>query len=205
MKYYIQNNTHNTAHIFNGIGCYCGLHEAEGFEKERFSVMENLNGREVCHECIASAPKHLAKQHVKNVKRQKPVKKKKPKRVSQVFRLPRHSEKPDTVNFNHKDWPISVKTGKRMSYEFIASDKFLASFDWRRVRMAALANTEGRCECCGATSGDGALLNVDHVMPRKYYPQFALSLSNLQILCVDCNVGKGNDFMIHWKSLKTDK
>lgn len=121
--------------------------------------------------------------------------------VSQVERLPRFSEKPETVDYNSQSWPVSVKTGRRMSYNYIISTGFLKCFDWLRIRMAALANTDGRCECCGASAKDGVMLNVDHVKPRKEYPQLALSLHNLQVLCHDCNFGKGNDFHIHWKSI----
>lgn len=128
-------------------------------------------------------------------------KRRKQRLVSQVERLPRFSERPDSVDHNHPSWPVSVKTGRKMSYGFIASPGFLRGFDWLRIRMAALANTEGRCECCGASAKDGVMLNVDHVKPRKEYPQLALSLHNLQVLCHDCNFGKGNDFHIHWKSI----
>ena len=101
---------------------------------------------------------------------------------------------------NYSNWPKFID-GQRMNYKFIASGNFLKTFEWLRLRMTALANSEGRCECCGASAKDGVQLNVDHVMPRKKFPHLALELSNLQILCHDCNYGKGNDFMIHWKSI----
>ena len=49
-----------------------------------------------------------------------------------------------------------------------------------------------RCQACGASPSDGAVLNVDHIQPRLLFPELALHLENLQVLCGDCNEGKGN-------------
>lgn len=43
------------------------------------------------------------------------------------------------------------------------------------------------------------LLNVDHVKPRKFYPELALDLDNLQVLCALCNHGKGNSDATDWR------
>lgn len=53
--------------------------------------------------------------------------------------------------------------------------------------------------CCGATPATGAVMNVDHIKPRKLYPHLALDVDNLQILCSDCNHGKGNWDMTDWR------
>lgn len=82
---------------------------------------------------------------------------------------------------------------------FIASDAFLSTYEWRRVRMVALKKYGARCQCCGASPVDGAVMNVDHIKPRKLFPQLALDVDNLQILCHDCNHGKGNWDMTDWR------
>ncbi len=74
------------------------------------------------------------------------------------------------------------------------SDEFLRSFEWRRLRMDVLQRRGARCECCGRTAKDGVRINVDHIKPRKRYPHLALTPSNLQVLCDDCNHGKGNKY-----------
>lgn len=79
------------------------------------------------------------------------------------------------------------------------SDAFLASYEWRKVRMQALKKHGARCQCCGATPADGAVMNVDHIKPRALYPSLALSLDNLQVLCGACNHGKGNWDMTDWR------
>ncbi len=83
---------------------------------------------------------------------------------------------------------------------FLSSDKFLSSFAWRQVRMKALIKHGRRCLCCGASPADGAVMNVDHVKPRKLFPELALDVDNLQVLCHDCNHGKGNWDQTDWRS-----
>jgi len=79
------------------------------------------------------------------------------------------------------------------------SPKFLASYEWRKVRMQALKKYGPRCMCCGATPATGAIMNVDHIKPRKLFPELALDVNNLQILCHDCNHGKGNWDQTDWR------
>lgn len=83
--------------------------------------------------------------------------------------------------------------------KFVASDQFLSSFEWRRVRMMALKKYGPVCMCCGASPLTGAVMNVDHIKPRKLFPQLALDVDNLQILCHECNHGKGNWDMTDWR------
>lgn len=82
----------------------------------------------------------------------------------------------------------------------VTSKEFLESFEWRRLRMQALKKYSPRCMCCGATPKDGAVMNVDHIKPRKLFPTLALDINNLQILCHECNHGKGNWDQTDWRS-----
>lgn len=72
------------------------------------------------------------------------------------------------------------------------ADDFLASKAWKRARIRALTRHGSRCQACGTTPQDGARLNVDHIKPRRLFPALALDDDNLQVLCGDCNEGKGN-------------
>ena len=83
--------------------------------------------------------------------------------------------------------------------DFVKSNAFLSSYEWRRVRMEALKMYGGRCQCCGASPATGAVLNVDHIKPRKKYPHLALNVDNLQVLCGACNHGKGNWDETDWR------
>ena len=66
--------------------------------------------------------------------------------------------------------------------------------------MQALKKYGARCMCCGATPAGGAVMNVDHIKPRKLFPDLALDINNLQILCHDCNHGKGNWDQTDWRN-----
>lgn len=84
-----------------------------------------------------------------------------------------------------------------------ASDAFLRSYEWRRLRMVVIKERGARCECCGRTPKDGIGINVDHIKPRKHHPELALVKSNLQVLCGDCNHGKGNWDDTDWRPEST--
>jgi hypothetical protein len=84
--------------------------------------------------------------------------------------------------------------------DFVISNDFLRSYEWRKVRYEALKNNNGTCELCGRGKPHGVLLHVDHIKPRRTHPHLALELSNLQVLCEECNHGKGNWDDTDWRS-----
>lgn len=73
----------------------------------------------------------------------------------------------------------------------MSPDEFYASWEWKRVRYEALKRYGARCMLCGAKAEDGARICVDHIKPRSKYPLLQLDVNNLQVLCNDCNMGKG--------------
>ena len=77
---------------------------------------------------------------------------------------------------------------------------------WRLLRYQALRRAGGRCECCGATpQSSGEPLHVDHIKPKSIHPDLALELSNLQVLCADCNIGKGNWDETNWRAMREEE
>lgn len=95
--------------------------------------------------------------------------------------VPKASKKPRSVNPEKK----SKRNG---------SASFYSSWEWKRARYDALSKFGRRCMCCGwkPEDGGGNHLCVDHIKPRRHYPELALDVNNLQILCNDCNMGKGS-------------
>lgn len=77
---------------------------------------------------------------------------------------------------------------------------FYQSKAWATVRYAALMKHGARCQCCGASAADGATMHVDHIKPRSKFPDLALELSNLQVLCELCNVAKSNIDQTDWSA-----
>ncbi len=81
----------------------------------------------------------------------------------------------------------------------VMSVEFLSTYEWRRLRMVVLTKRGAKCECCGQTPLDGVVMHVDHIKPRRLFPELALDENNLQILCEICNHGKGNWDQTDWR------
>lgn len=81
---------------------------------------------------------------------------------------------------------------------------FLTSYAWRILRMQALKLYGPVCMCCGDSPSNGAVMNVDHIKPRKHFPNLALKIDNLQILCGACNQGKCNWDETDWRPTEPD-
>ncbi len=79
-------------------------------------------------------------------------------------------------------------------------ENFYRSLAWRQLRYLALKNSGGGCNCCGAQASQGAILHVDHIKPISKFPELRLSLDNVQVLCEDCNVGKGSWDQTDWRA-----
>jgi len=59
----------------------------------------------------------------------------------------------------------------------------------RKLRYSILERDGFRCNACGMSASDGAILHVDHRI--AVVNGGTNDLSNLQTLCSDCNLGKG--------------
>lgn len=79
------------------------------------------------------------------------------------------------------------------------SNVFYQSPEWQRLRYQALRVYKNFCQCCGRKRSEKLSLHVDHIIPRSIRPELALELSNLQILCEDCNMGKFNVDGTDWR------
>ena len=78
--------------------------------------------------------------------------------------------------------------------------QFYSSLAWKRLRYRVLQERGLKCECCGATKDDARLvMNVDHIKPIKTHWNLRLEMDNLQVLCSDCNRGKGSADQTDWR------
>lgn len=84
--------------------------------------------------------------------------------------------------------------GKRRRSTDFSQDK-----RWLRVRYEVLARDGAKCACCGSTAADGKVMHVDHIKPFSKAPELIYDASNLQVLCADCNIGKGNRDATDWR------
>lgn len=62
---------------------------------------------------------------------------------------------------------------------------------WLQTRYEVLKR-QPNCVLCGRGRAQGVTLHVDHIKPKSLYPDLAFDLDNLQTLCEECNMGKGN-------------
>jgi HNH endonuclease len=97
-------------------------------------------------------------------------------------------------------WPLRRR--RSVPIEWPTADEFYRSHGWRRLRVDALEGNRERygtltCECC-LTMAAGQW-HVDHIRPRSSHPELALEPANLQVLCEDCNVGKGARYATDWR------
>jgi hypothetical protein len=96
-------------------------------------------------------------------------------------------------------WPLRARPQEPA---WPAADAFYRSQRWRRLRIDALEANRARhgalcCECC--RTGASERWHVDHIRPRSSHPALALEPTNLQVLCADCNRGKGTRYATDWR------
>jgi hypothetical protein len=68
-------------------------------------------------------------------------------------------------------------------------DSFYTSKAWLSVRYDLIISSKKECSLCGSKEKP---FHVDHIKPRSKNPELELNISNLQILCAACNIGKSN-------------
>lgn len=74
---------------------------------------------------------------------------------------------------------------------------FYESWDWKKARYQVLQKYGPTCMLCGSTRQDLDLdgykvrIVVDHIKPLHKHWELRLDPNNLQVLCHDCNKGKG--------------
>jgi len=92
-----------------------------------------------------------------------------------------------------------LKLSKAQHIEFFTSD------EWRKLRVRVLEKYDCSCMMCGRSpKHHRIIIHVDHIKPRSKYPELALEFNNLQLLCEDCNIGKGNRYETDWRPDQLD-
>ena len=91
-----------------------------------------------------------------------------------------------------------IRTKRALHAPSVETKKaFYRSWEWRTLRMEVLKTLGHRCQACGATPNDRTLAGeavkivVDHIKPLSKFWHLRLERSNLQVLCDECNMGKG--------------
>lgn len=96
----------------------------------------------------------------------------------------------------------SIRTAVRVQKSGKKPDQyknFYNSWDWAQLRYEAIKKYGPVCMVCGASKADGAVINVDHIKPTRFFWDQRLDPNNLQILCALCNKGKSNKDTTDWR------
>lgn len=153
-------------------GMQCAMRRAvKDLEKERkVSMSQEARQREFNEKAIKAEQKKAAKLRVK---------------------LEKNEARLSTLLARVADNPEITKKGKRRDFYY--------SEVWRALRFKVLKKSSGCCCLCGNGPEPGKPLHVDHIKPRSLYPHLELEENNLQVLCYDCNLGKGNTDDTDWR------
>lgn len=89
------------------------------------------------------------------------------------------------------EFSLSKRTLNKMhsSAQMKYGDSFYTSRQWLALRYQAIMKYGRVCMLCRASNIE---IHVDHIKPRSKFPHLELDINNLQVLCRECNLGKGN-------------
>jgi hypothetical protein len=77
--------------------------------------------------------------------------------------------------------------------------QFYSSPEWDMLRKQVIKQKGKVCAECGRRITQNSDITVDHIKPRSRYPESALKLENLRVLCRSCNSKKGSrEFEEYW-------
>lgn len=105
-----------------------------------------------------------------------------------VVALKAHPSKPICklcLHFQKNPKPPERHDGKKKNKKEV---DFYKSWDWKKLRYETLKKYGAMCMLCGS---DYRIV-VDHIKPRSRFPELELDPDNMQVLCNECNMGKGN-------------
>ena len=124
-------------------------------------------------------------------------------RVSKAFKENRGSKPKKSRRSKRRE--LAKKKRQEAEKEF-TGDNFYTSKEWRRLRYRVLCKYQAKCMCCGRSPKiHGVALHVDHIVPKSKNPKLQLVFENMQILCQDCNLGKGNLDATDWRPTEDEE
>lgn len=103
----------------------------------------------------------------------------------------------------HLNGSGKAPSGNARSSEIRSDHEFYASWEWAQLRYEVLKKHGPRCMLCGVDSRTHKIV-VDHIKPRKLHPELELEFNNMQVLCDQCNRGKGRHDDTDWRDLNDE-
>jgi len=66
--------------------------------------------------------------------------------------------------------------------------------DFRKLKPELLEKVNNKCVYCGVKLYEPMMANIAHFYPKSIYPNLALDMNNMLILCPVCHMKKSNNF-----------
>jgi len=105
-----------------------------------------------------------------------------------------------TSMIKFKDIPEYIENGTKTELTEDEKDILSKSIDEKNtvkpgIRWQVFERDDFKCVACGVSAADGAILHVDHIIPRSKGGKDIID--NYQTLCHSCNIGKSNKSQIN--------
>jgi 5-methylcytosine-specific restriction endonuclease McrA len=168
--------------------------EPKNKEIEKYLLDNYIPFQDVRAFCLASIEASIVTEN-------KDTEQKTSRKIKSTLPCPTLNKK--TINRTNKIKPTGYKQKSKKS-EIVNCDNIYDTWTWKDLRYQALSLHGRRCMSCGKSprKDNSVVLHVDHIKPVIKHPELALDINNLQVLCGDCNQGKGywdeTDFRKSW-------
>jgi HNH endonuclease len=173
---------------YNGTGYWSKLHTGRGFSSGPLLTGMSLTDAHAARIRAENEKRQARQENRKQAKHDKTV----DKRV-QHFKCA--AEKIKEIKARQAKRRVD-SDGYPIYHAGMTGTLFYKTREWKKLRYTAIEKHGRTCACCGA---HGGMIHVDHIKPRSKWPELELVLDNLQVLCEDCNIGKGADFHTDWR------
>ena len=85
-----------------------------------------------------------------------------------------------------------VELAEKRKQQIEEAEQFYSSPEWYLVRKQVIQENGKICAECHRKISRNDDVTVDHIKPRIRYPDLALTMNNLRVLCRSCNSRKGD-------------
>jgi len=87
---------------------------------------------------------------------------------------------------------LIIELAQKRKEELEEARRFYQSAEWRLLRTKIIKSHQNVCRICRKKLTEKGDVTIDHVLPRSKFPESALDIANLQVLCRSCNSSKSN-------------
>jgi 5-methylcytosine-specific restriction endonuclease McrA len=165
------------AHLWNGKDTVCRMWSGGSLNRRKYECSDNLkDAQNICKVCRS-------------------LEKRKPDRLI-VRHPPQSKAEGDGVLINQ-----STTTRQNWSREqwrnFMQTEEWLQ--EYRKIRYRTFLKYGQICMVCFTKGEEHNPIHCDHIKPRSRFPELSLDPHNMQVLCLECNYGKGNWDETDWR------